>query len=257
MTEETQKAISQIGLAQSFLQQTIGSQNSTRCQEAESLACSTLSRLTKEDSNYHKQLNVLLQEKWPSDPLVAISFFRSRAERLSGMLSSLRRDIVRDVSATPKSDIPSYLSIERILSKFHVVALQLAKRHDHRDSLRIMDEYDVQDLIHALLKIDFEDIRPEEYTPSYAGKSSRMDFLLKKQHVVLEVKMTRESLRDKQLGDELLIDIARYARHPDCSTLICFIYDPQNFLTNPAGLKNDLEAMAANELTVVVIICQH
>ena len=40
------------------------------------------------------------------------------------------------------------------------------------------DEYDVQDLFHALLTIYFEDIRKEEWSPSYAGGASRMDFLL-------------------------------------------------------------------------------
>lgn len=41
------------------------------------------------------------------------------------------------------------------------------------------DEYDVQDIIHALLKIEFDDIRPEEWGTSYAGSNSRMDFYLK------------------------------------------------------------------------------
>lgn len=45
--------------------------------------------------------------------------------------------------------------------------------------LFLEDEYDVQDLPHALLLLYFDDVRAEEWTPSYAGKSARMDFLLK------------------------------------------------------------------------------
>jgi hypothetical protein len=49
-------------------------------------------------------------------------------------------------------------------------------RHDGRPTLGVGDEYDVQDLLHALLRLFFDDIRPEERTPSYAGESTRMDF---------------------------------------------------------------------------------
>jgi hypothetical protein len=35
----------------------------------------------------------------------------------------------------------------------------------------LKDEYDVQDLLYALLRIFFDDVRPEEWTPSFAGKS--------------------------------------------------------------------------------------
>jgi hypothetical protein len=106
--------------------------------------------------------------------------------------------------------------------------------------LNIEDEYDVQDLLHALLKLDFEDIRPEEWSPSYAGKSSRMDFLLKDYKVVIEVKKTRTGLGAKELGGQLIEDIARYKTHPDCETLLCFVYDPEGLIGNPRGIENDL-----------------
>jgi hypothetical protein len=73
---------------------------------------------------------------------------------------------------------PSNLAkLEKICRRFHHVVRQLRNRHESRSTLEIEDEYDVQDLFHALLKIDFEDIRPEEWSPSYAGKNSRTDFL--------------------------------------------------------------------------------
>ena len=102
------------------------------------------------------------------------------------------------------------------------------------------DEYDVQDLIHALLRIDFDDIRSEEYVPSYAGGATRMDFLLKPEQIVIEVKHTRSGLRDRQVGDQLIEDIQRYAAHQDCRTLVCFVYDPDSWIQNPRGLEHDL-----------------
>jgi hypothetical protein len=64
--------------------------------------------------------------------------------------------------------------IERICRRFHLTARQLRSRHSKRPTLDVEDEYDVQNLMHALLRIDFNDIRAEEWCPSYAGKNARM-----------------------------------------------------------------------------------
>lgn len=145
-------------------------------------------------------------------------------------------------------------TLELIFSKFHLVARQLRDRYKDRQTLDVKDEYDVQDLLHALLKIYFHDIRPEETTPSYAGGSKRMDFLLKSEKVVIEVKKTRESLSAKEVGEELLVDIATYNEHPDCNTLVCFVYDPEGFIGNPFGLENDLAKQSREDFKVTVYI---
>lgn len=137
------------------------------------------------------------------------------------------------------SDDP-IMTIKKLVEKFHAVTRQLRQRYDNRPTLDVTDEYDVQDLLHALLRIHFEDIRPEEWTPSYAGGSSRMDFLLKAEKVVVEVKKTRAKLGAKEVGDQLAIDILRYRVHPDCKILICFVYDPEGFIRNPKGFESDL-----------------
>lgn len=130
--------------------------------------------------------------------------------------------------------------LEYILKNFHAVARQLKDRRENRATLEIKDEYDVQDLLRSLLHIYFEDIRPEEYTPSYAGGSSRMDFLIKDISTVIETKMTRSNLKDKELGEELIIDMKKYSKHQDCKKLYCFIYDPQEYIKNPKALEMDL-----------------
>ena len=116
----------------------------------------------------------------------------------------------------------------------------------------IEDEYDVQDLLHALLRLYFDDVRPEEWTPSYAGKSARMDFLLKEEKIVIEVKKTRKGLGDKELGDQLIIDVERYKIHPDCKKLICFIYDPEGRIGNPGGLVSDLNNIHPGFVNTIV-----
>lgn len=145
-------------------------------------------------------------------------------------------------------------ALDLLCSRFHSVARQLRSRHASRATLEINDEYDVQDLLHAILKLFFDDVRAEEWTPSYAGGSSRVDFLLKKERVVLEVKKTRDGLTDRVLGDQLLVDIARYEAHPDCDALICFIYDPEGRIGNPRGLETDLTKKTSSKLTVGVYV---
>ncbi len=145
-------------------------------------------------------------------------------------------------------------NLELIFNRFHQVTRQLRSRHDSRETIDVSDEYDVQDLIHALLKIYCDDIRPEEWTPSYAGSASRMDFLLKDEHLVVEVKKTRDTLRDKQIGEQLIVDITKYGENPDCRTLVCFVYDPEGLISNPTGLENDLRKLSTERLNVRVHI---
>lgn len=154
-----------------------------------------------------------------------------------------------------KTDFKNYDDIlTKIFSRFHAVVRQLRNRYSNRNTLNVEDEYDVQDLLHSLLKVDFDDIRPEETTPSYAGGSKRIDFLLKNEKVLVEVKKTRKNLTDKELGEELLIDISTYTSHPDCEKLYCFVYDPEGRVSNPKGLINDLEQKTTEDLLVKVII---
>jgi hypothetical protein len=144
--------------------------------------------------------------------------------------------------------------VEAICDRFHSVAKGLRKRHEQRPTLDVKDEYDVQDLLRSLLAVDFDDVRPEEWTPSYAGRAARMDFLLKSEQIIVETKMTRDGLSDKELGEQLIVDINKYAQHPDCKTLVCFIYDPSGYVANPAGLQTDLEKQPNGTLAVRVLV---
>ncbi len=118
------------------------------------------------------------------------------------------------------------------------------------------DEYDVQDLFRALLRLHFDDIRPEENTPTYAGKSGRIDFLLNGETIGVEVKMTRPGLDAKKIGEELIEDIARYKAHPSCKTLVFFVYDPEERISNPSGLIKDLSMNTPEFIVHVVIVPQ-
>jgi hypothetical protein len=130
--------------------------------------------------------------------------------------------------------------IEAVCDSFHRSALRLRSANSNTKGIKIENEYDVQKLLWALLETRFSDIRDEEPTPSQAGKSARADFLLRDEEIFVETKMTRDGLNDGKLGDELILDIERYRKHPHCKALFCFVYDPDYRLENPAGLEKDM-----------------
>ena len=145
-------------------------------------------------------------------------------------------------------------ALQRVFSKFHKIVRKLRDRHGDKTPLEVSDEYDVQYLLNALLVLWFDDVRREEPTPSFAGKSSRIDFLLKKEKIGVEVKMTRQGLADKEVRDQLIIDIESYKEHPDCNALICFIYDPEGWIANSTALIKDLQGQSRDDLEISVVI---
>ncbi|EFE2302390.1 transposase, partial [Escherichia coli] len=62
--------------------------------------------------------------------------------------------------------------LERLVKGLQRVMHPLTHRRKGSQSLSFDSEYDVQDLLHSLLRPWVQDIRPEEFTPSYAGSST-------------------------------------------------------------------------------------
>jgi len=142
--------------------------------------------------------------------------------------------------------------ILQLAETFHRAALSLRHRQHQRPDFEMQNEYDVQDLFGAMLLTRFQEVRREEYGPSYAGASTRSDFYLKDDSLVLEMKMIREGLNDKKLGEELINDIAHYKQR-NCKVVVCFVYDPEHKLKNPAVLEADL-SKPTDGMEVKVII---
>lgn len=203
------------------------------------------------ESDYYIQFNNLFPKfKHLYAVLKAIGILEAARDDYKAKLSLESKDEKSTEHGSPEHD---FELVERILTRLHVVGQQIRSRHEKRQTLELKDEYDVQDLLHALLLIHFDDVRTEEWTPSYAGGSSRMDFLLKNESIVIETKKSRNGLGSKKLGEELIIDIDRYRNHSSCKTLFCFIYDPELKIKNPHGIENDLSRKEDN-LTVRTLV---
>lgn len=187
-------------------------------------------------------------------------------EEIRGVVKSLKVRIERNPSifesesgeiAIDSQEQVKFNGIDTISGRFHAVVMQLRHRYDSRSTIDVNDEYDVQDLFHSLLTLYFNDIRAEEWNPSYAGGSSRSDFLLPEINTVIEIKKTRQTMTTKQLGEQLIVDIANYKKHPQCSRLICFVYDPEGRVTNPRGIENDLSNCDSDIDVRTIIVPKH
>jgi hypothetical protein len=170
---------------------------------------------------------------------------------LRGHLSS-----VLELKKVPgEADKAPILRVRKILSRVNLVENQLKRTRKDRTPFELNDEYDIQNLVHSLLKIDFNDVRKEDVAPTCAGASSRIDLVLKDEKILIEVKKTSATNREKEIGNQLIEDITRYKDYPNASILVCFIYDPEHWVENPEGLINDLEKQSTQQLNVEVIIC--
>jgi hypothetical protein len=171
-------------------------------------------------------------------------------ERDFGFLAALRAALLiscrtelrfaLDMSSGAKMTSEAIELIRAIFVGFHRFAIRLRDRRSNRGTIEIKDEYDVQDLLGGLLSIHFRDLEPEVWTPPYAGNASRVDFWLRDQGILIEAKMLRASLSQRQLVDELVVDHQRYSKISGCHSLLCFVYDPQNKIRDPKNVVKEL-----------------
>ncbi|WP_157181959.1 hypothetical protein [Nocardia testacea] len=123
-----------------------------------------------------------------------------------------------------------------------------------RAGLVVNDEYDLQHILHSITVLHFEEVQAEEPTPTMGGRSSRLDFLLKRERLAIETKMTRESLTLPKLREELASDVAWFRGHPHVQGLFILIYDPKRRIRNSTGVENDLNSLTGDDFTVRAVI---
>lgn len=167
------------------------------------------------------------------------------------------REVGADLNATDATQDDLELVV-RTCRRLPMVARQLQRRHQNRTTLELRDEYDVQDLLHSLLLLHFDDVRDESSNPTYLGKGSRIDLLLPAAGIAIEVKLAGAGLRIAKLGSELAEDIVRYAdpgANRGAITLVIYIHDPSHAIANPVGFEADLGS--TNALLRVVPVITH
>lgn len=144
-------------------------------------------------------------------------------------------------------------SIRKVCLRFHAVTRQLRLRKDYRATLEVDDEYDLQDLLCALLKVEFDEVGTDEWTPPYTAGAPRTTFLIHREQIAVVAKKTRPGLSTKELTDQVAADSSRYATRDKCTTLFCFIYDPEGRIGSPKRLETDLTSVSDRYMIEVLV----
>jgi DpnII restriction endonuclease len=156
-------------------------------------------------------------------------------------------------SLSPVADADPLTVTKKTCERFHAVARQLRLRGEYRSTLTVDDEFDVQDLMHALLRQHFDDIGTDEWTPAYSNGAPHTTFLLDHDRLAIVVKKTRTGISRKIFADQVRADTERYRARGRCTQLLCFIYDPEGRIGNPRGLENELTS-TSEHFTVDVVV---
>jgi hypothetical protein len=176
------------------------------------------------------------------DPSFANNHHTPVIANYAAQVMDAAEETLRQCGIDDPTSAPVLLDIlDATVPRLSQVIPALSVRRENRPSLEVKDEYDLQDLAFAMLKLFVDDVRKEESMPSFAGAvRPRVDVFLAEHRAFVEFKMTRTGLKDKQLTEELVQDCALYAKHPGCDLLYIVVYDPQRLLMNPAGIVNEL-----------------
>lgn len=154
--------------------------------------------------------------------------------------------------------LPSIEFLVAVLRRVpHAARPLVGPRRQGKVTVEIRDEYDAQDFVEYTLRLLFDDTRAEEVTPSYGGRSGRVDFLVKSDSIVVEVKVTRDGRDHKKIGEEIIVDKFRYRSHPDAKFLVAVVYDLVGNIGNPAVLEVDLSESDGPLPSTVIVVPWH
>ncbi len=195
-------------------------------------------------------------EALTTEPLIASGPMTTEALRSAAELSVTPHPVKvpsETLTQNNEKETGTLEMLRRICARFHLVARQLRLRKEYRPTIEITDEYDLQDLFYALLRLQFEEVGTEEWVPDYANGARRTSYLLDWDRIVVVVKQTRSGIGAKDLSDQVKSDATHYATRPNGITMVCFIYDPEGRVGNPRGLEADLTSVSDTYMVEVII----
>jgi hypothetical protein len=145
------------------------------------------------------------------------------------------------VGMIPKDNVlPSLNTVINILNSFPDIVSRLKFRRKGKNSLEIIDEYDVQDVVYVMLKGIFPTLQYEDPTTKVGPNSSRADFTIVDLGIYIETKYISEKGKEKTIHDECLTDIQKYGKQENCQKIIFFVYDSFKCIDNQYAFKSGI-----------------
>lgn len=147
-------------------------------------------------------------------------------------------------------------NILEILNNFYLFLETLLERKPHKrggiqqeqlETLKIKNEYDVQHLLYACIKLLYPMARAEVSEDTGYG-TVRTDIFLDADHVI-EVKCTRENMKLKKLIEEIEADMVHYS----AGNIYFFLYDKEKIIGNPMAFKMCYEEKIKDKKVHIII----
>ena len=132
----------------------------------------------------------------------------------------------------PDSEITETALVLQLCQRIQYSARILSNRpRKGKTPFLIEDEYDVQDLLQAVLKAYMKYPVQEDPLPKVvAAKSSRADISIEDLGILIEVKYVREPGDQRRIFEEYSEDLELYSKWPHLKTIIFLIYNASPLL---------------------------
>lgn len=121
----------------------------------------------------------------------------------------------------------------------------LGQRHAGRPAFEINDEYDVQDLLQAILRAYFKYSTTEEPISKLAGLSTRADFAIEELGLIIEAKIAHGPGDQGRIVKEFAEDVQGYSKWSHLKHLIYLVYNADD-LKDPEALDQLTGAKMSN-----------
>lgn len=141
----------------------------------------------------------------------------------------------------PGRTVPECADILRALGEFQECVRYLNTRRSKGAVLALQSEADVQDALYLMLRPWITDLIAENPTDRTANRYAIKDFLIPSARTVVEAKFIRDKDHGRSVSKEIHDDIEIYRRHPLCSNIIFFLYDPDSLIPDQRALIASIE----------------
>lgn len=139
-----------------------------------------------------------------------------------------------DASSAPQ---PSIALLLQLCERLPLAARLLASRRKGKTPYDIIDEYDVQDLLHTVIRAYMKYTVDEEPLGKVGGaRSSRADLALADLNALIEVKFVHGPNDQQRIVEEFAQDLLLYSAWAPLQTFIYFVYNSAD-LRDPEALR--------------------
>jgi hypothetical protein len=151
-----------------------------------------------------------------------------------GKGSDFTNRVLFEVAGTAPS-APDVEMLVRLCGRLPQAARVLARRARGKPAFEIKDEYDAQDLLHAIVRAYFKYTVVEEPLGKVAGVSSRADLAVEELGALIELKFARGPQDQNRIVEEFAQDLLLYSRWTPLSTFIYVVVNADD-LRDPEAL---------------------